>query len=396
MAGITGIGTTFNLPNYHGELIALTPVDTPLLSLAGGLGGGGQTQDTEFEWSTYDLRDPDMRPRLEGADAPSSEERVRAGKSNIVQIFHEAVGTTYTKQAAVERYAANSLNTGSSGSNVVRNEHAWQIEQSLIQIARDVNYTFWHSTYNKPVDNTTARRTRGLLEAIQTNRVAVDEVSATAATDTVTAASHGLTDGDAVVFTSVGASTTLRVDRAYYVVSSASGTFKVATTPGGSAVTIGTANVKYVAGGNAAVDADTFNEWMQGIWDNGGISGQETSTLFVPSRQKRAITAAYADKYGKADMMMGSRTVAGLNVQTIETDFGRLNLVLERALPPDMVALVDLAEVDPVFLSIPGKGVLFEEELAKTGATDKTQIYGELGLKYGNELRHGVIRGLGF
>ena len=32
MPGITGMGTTFNLPNYHGQLFGLTPEDTPLLS----------------------------------------------------------------------------------------------------------------------------------------------------------------------------------------------------------------------------------------------------------------------------------------------------------------------------------------------------------------------------
>ncbi|MEU7814124.1 DUF5309 family protein [Pseudonocardia sp. NPDC049154] len=394
MAGITAIGSTFNLPNYHGELLNITPVDTPLLSLSGGLNSGGQSADTEFEWSEFDLRDPEIRPRLEGADAPNPEARVRSAKSNIVQIFHEAVATTYTKQAAVERYAADSLNTGSSGSNAVRNEHAWQVEQSLIQIARDVNYVFWHSTYHKPTDNTTARRTRGLLQAIETNRSAAGEVTGVStATDTVTSASHGLSDGDKVVFTDTGASSAIRADRVYYVVSSASGTFKVAATPGGTPITIGTATVSYVEAGTP-LTVDTLNVFMQGVWDNGGISQQETATLFVPSRQKRAITAAYAAAYGQADAMAGTRNVGGLDVTTVETDFGTLNLVLERALPADAVALVDLSQINPVFLSIPGKGVLFEEELAKTGATDKTQIYGELGLKYGDERRHGVLRGL--
>ena len=36
----------------------------------------------------------------------------------------------------------------------------------------------------------------------------------------------------------------------------------------------------------------------------------------------------------------------------------------------------------------------FEEELAKTGASDKSQIYGEIGLEYGNQAAHGVLRGL--
>jgi len=38
--------------------------------------------------------------------------------------------------------------------------------------------------------------------------------------------------------------------------------------------------------------------------------------------------------------------------------------------------------------------VLFEEALAKTGSAEKSQIYGEIGLKYGFEGAHGVLRGL--
>jgi hypothetical protein len=48
----------------------------------------------------------------------------------------------------------------------------------------------------------------------------------------------------------------------------------------------------------------------------------------------------------------------------------------------------------PVFLNVPGKGTLFSEPLAKTGAADREQIYGEVGLKYGNERAHAVMNGL--
>lgn len=41
MAGITALGTTYNLPNYTGVLHALTPADTPFFSAIGGLAGGG-------------------------------------------------------------------------------------------------------------------------------------------------------------------------------------------------------------------------------------------------------------------------------------------------------------------------------------------------------------------
>jgi hypothetical protein len=78
MAGITGQGTTFNLPNFVGELFAVSREDTPFLSSIGGLTGGRAAESTLFQWQSYDLRAAaDDRQRLEGAAAPTAEERVR-------------------------------------------------------------------------------------------------------------------------------------------------------------------------------------------------------------------------------------------------------------------------------------------------------------------------------
>lgn len=407
MAGLTGIGTTFNLPNYHGELFQLTPTDTPLLSAVGGLTGGKQTGTTEFEWQTSDLRAPESRPRLEGADAPNPEARVRSNVKSVVQIFHEAVGTTYTKSATAAQLATTQgapFNTadGLGVGNPVANEHAWQVQQALTQIAMDANYSFWHSEKNVPTDNTTARRMAGLLSVISTNKsFAVAEVTASSATDTVTSTSHGLNDGDQIVFTDVDAATNIRVDRTYFVRDKATSTFKVAATAGGTAITLGTAAPKYVrasGSGSVGVSVDGINAFVQGIFDNGGLTLGATRTLFVPSIQKTRITKAYATAYGSnVNGAVGTstgHTIGGVAVDRIVTDFGDLNIVVDRALPKDAIVALSLEQIEPVFLSIPGKGVLFEEELAKTGATDKTQIYGEMGLKYGNERAHGVLRGL--
>lgn len=406
MAGITGMGTTFNLPNYHGELFALTPVDTPLLSMAGGIGGGKQATSTEFEWETYDLRDPAVRSRLEGADAPTAEARVRANIKNVVQIFQEKVSTSYTKQAAIGQFAttqAAPFNTydGLGVGNPVVSEHTWQVEQALKQIARDVNYGFWHSKKVVPTDNSTARQTAGLLSVLTTNKTfALASVTAASATDTVTLASHGMSNGDQIVFVDVDVATNIRADRTYYVVSSASGTFKVAATAGGSAITLGTAAPVYVQVSGTAtaatgVTVDRVNAFVQGIFDNGGLSEGETRTLYVPSIQKTRITKAFAAANSYTAFVAGTgHTVGGVAVDRIITDFGELNLVVDRAVPKDCIAAVSMEQVDPVLLSVPGKGVLFEEELAKTGAADNTQIYGEIGLKYGNERAHGLLRGL--
>jgi hypothetical protein len=395
MAGITGLGTTFNLPNYHGELFAVSPTDTPLLSAAGGLGQGGEVSDTLVEWQKYDLRDPSVRTRLEGADAPTAEERVRANVTNRLQIFQEAVTTSYTKQAATERYAA----LAGGLANPVRNEHSWQVMQSLKQIARDVNFSFWNAVRNDPSDNTTARQMAGLLSVISTNAQVKTGTAlttgASASTDTITA-THDMAAGDKVVFTDVGASTTIVAGRAYWVKSvSTTVSFKISATEGGTAITVGTATVSFYAI-NAAnvVTKDNVNKLLQSAYDNGGISEQSTATLFVPSGQKLAITSAYASAYGQADPLAGTRTVGGVAVNTIVTDFGVLNVVIDRALPADAIAVLSLEQIQPVFLNIPGKGVLFEEELAKTGASEKSQVYGEIGLAYGNEASHAVMRGL--
>lgn len=403
MSGITGLGTTFNLPNYHGELFDITPTDTPLLSAAGGIGGGGQVDSTTFEWQTYDLRDAASRPRLEGAAAPTAEERVRANVQNVCQIFHEAVSTSYTKQGATGQYATpgSAPFQQPAGEAVVISEHQWQILNALKQIARDVNYVFWNGTKVVPTTNATARQTQGLLGAMTSNAQIADStnpltVGASVATDTITV-THNLVANDRVVFTDVGVATAIVPGRSYWVISNTGTTsFKISGTKGGSAITIGTATVSFY-GLKAAtlVTPDMISTLLQSVFDNGGISEQDTATLFCSSGVKRTITKAYATAYSStAGILSGTRDVGGVSMNTIVTDFGTLNLQIDRQLPADALAVVSLEMVDPVFLNIPGRGVLFEEALAKTGASDNTQIYGEIGLKYGNQAAHGVIRGL--
>lgn len=313
MAGsITGLGTTYDLPNYTGVLYQLTPSDTPFFSAIGGLTGGGQTDANEFEWQTYDLRAAGQNTALEGADAPTEENRIRANVSNIVQIHHETVGVSYTKLAAVQAKAGinNAL------ANPVTNELDWQVEQMLKQMARDIEYSFIQGIYVKPADNSTARKTRGILEATTTNVVA--------------AAAAALTE-------------TMVLDL------------------------------------------------LQSVWENGGIQESETATLMCNAVQKRALTTIFVTNKNYREQ---SRNVAGVNVQTIETDFGRLNLMLNRHMPVDALSAVSLEQCMPVYQEIPGKGHFFAEPLGRTGANDRSQLYGEVGLKYGNEKTHGKITGL--
>ena len=393
MSSITGIGTTFNLPNYHGELIQLSPTETPLLSASGGISGGGSVTDTIIEWQGSDLRRPSARPRLEGADAPTMEERVRQNFTNRVQIFQEAVGTSYTKQAAIGRYA----DLAQGAPNPVTSEHSWQVMQALTQVARDLNFSMWNAVRNDPSDNTTARQMAGLL-SVMTSNVPVKQAittGASASTDTITV-THNLAVGDKVVFTDVGASTTIVAGVAYWVTSvSTTASFKVSATSGGAAITVGTATVSFYSLKQAnIITKDDVDALLQSVFDNNGITDQGTATIFAPSGIKRALTKAYATASNAISQYNGTRNVGGLNLETIYTDFGLLNIVVERMLPADALAVVSVEQIQPVYLAIPEKGVLFEEELAKTGASTKTQIYGEIGFAYGNQASHGVLRGI--
>ncbi|WP_329423998.1 SU10 major capsid protein [Streptomyces sp. NBC_01268] len=400
MAGITGMGTTFNLPNYANELFSLTPADTPLLSAIGGLTGGGMTSGVEFEWQTYDLRDPGQNTQVEGATAPTGVARVRANVRNVAQIHQSKVSVSYTKQAANGMLATPSSAPyrGVDGSNPVTSELDWQVAQELKSIALDVNWSFVNGQYANPTTNATARKTRGLLAAVTTNRIskAAAVTGATSATDTITSTGHGLVDGDRIVFRDTSTATGIVAGRTYYVDQIDANTFKVSASSGGAAITLGTATgISYVKPTGTATTTTDIDNLLQLAYDNGGISQQATATLIVNSSQKRAITKAYADAYGKSVMITeGNRNVGGVSVDTIETDFGRLGIMMDRHVPQDTVIVCSLEQLRPVFLNVPGKGVFFEEALAKTGASDEVQLYGEIGLEYGNERAHAVMNGL--
>jgi hypothetical protein len=390
--GITAMGTTFNLPNYVGELFAITPSDTPFLSAIGGLTGGGMTTATEMEWQTYDLGDPGQNVALEGGTAPTAEGRVRGNVRNVLQVHHRKVSVSYTKQAATGLLTTpgSAPYHGVPGVQPVTNELDWQTQQALKEIGLDINWSLLNGQYQLPTDNTTPRKTRGIIQAITTNRVAkgTSTTGVSSSTDTVSSTGNGLSNGDKIVFTTTG--------RIYYVVSAATDTFKVAKSAGGSALTLGTATgLAYTVPSGTALTVDDVNELAQMAYDNGGLSEQDTAVMVVNSRQKLAVTKAFSAAYRQADpISAGARNVGGVAVDTVVTDFGTFGIMLDRHMPQDGILIASLEQCAPVFLNIEGKGTLFSEPLAKTGASDEEQLYGEVGLKYGNERSHAYMNGL--
>lgn len=392
MAGITGQGTTYNLPNFVGELFQVSPSETPILSTIGGLTGGEEVHSVEFEWQEEDLRSSqENRSRLEGANAQASDQRVRRNVKNVVEIHQETVEVSYTKQAATGQTSG----VNNDQTNPVTNEMDHQLELALKAKAVDIELSFLLGRKQVPVDNTTERKTGGLIEAITTNVIDLGTSYATlsAATDTITHTSTPLADNDAIRFISVGASTAVRLDRVYYVVQKSTNAFKVSATKGGAAITIGTATVsvsKLRGGAASGPVKDTYDALFEQVFQSGGL-GDDTASIVVGPRQKRNLSTAYAKAFGQ--YQEESRTVGGVNLTTIMSDFGVFNVMLNRWMPADAFMVATLNQLKPKFLRS-DHGHFFTEPLAKIGASDREQLYGEVGLEWGNERAHGILRGL--
>lgn len=140
-----------------------------------------------------------------------------------------------------------------------------------------------------------------------------------------------------------------------------------------------------VAAGSVALSKTLIDNLLRQMASNGAIF--QNTVIFVNAFQKQALTNIYG--YAPADRNMG-----GLNIKQIETDFAELGIIWAPNVPTDTLLIADLSVVSPVFVPVPGKGVLFYEELAKTGASEKGQLYGQIGLDYGPEEYHGKITGL--
>lgn len=313
---VTGIGTTWNLPNYAGELFTADPTQTPLLSMIGGLTGGKQTDNFEFPTAVLFDYPAAAQPEISetaSATAPAASAIARSQESNVVQIHQEVIDLTYAKLSNGGRMSG--INTAGQNPNPA-DEKAWQIQQKLIKIARDVEFSFLRGSYQKATSAAVANKTRGMLELAAT--------------------------------------------------------------------------VNTIDGASSAITTAMIKELMLEMANNGAYFNN--MVLFAGAKQKQKITSLYENQLGYNKG--AERNVGGMNITEIETDFCKLGIVWDRFMPDDSILIADVAHIAPVFQAVPGKGVLFEEELAKVGASDRIQLYAQIGLAHGPAFLHGSITGL--
>lgn len=163
-------GTVWNLPNYLGELFTASKLETPLLTMMGGLGGTKQTDNFEFPVEqNYSLESAAQPAITETASltAPTAVSHVRSQVKNVCQIFQEQISVSYERLAGQGRLSG--INTQNSA-NPVQNELDFQVMAALQTIARDMEYTIIQGTYNLASAANEANKSRGINAAAgQTN-----------------------------------------------------------------------------------------------------------------------------------------------------------------------------------------------------------------------------------
>lgn len=308
------IATSFGVLNYSGMLFNKGNTCTPLSSIIGGR--VKTTNHVEFvTGQEYTAGGGGAQPEISetaSLTAPEASVTTREQKTNVTQIFMEAVGVSYAKQS----------NMGTlSGVNVVNqqenpvNELDFQVAAKMVKLNRDIEYTFINGVYQKATKDSEANKTRGLIPAITSNVKAMG--------------------------------------------SKPLGLWDIADM------------VKMIYGANAPTEGLCL--WCDAV------------TLFQVN--------ADAVQNGLT-VIPAARNLNGIALSSVVTPIGVVYLHLGECLPAGTALLLDLNVLAPVIQPVPGKGNFFLEPLAKTGAGEKYQLFGQIGLDHGPEWFHGKFTGI--
>lgn len=159
--------TSFKVLNYSGMLFNKGNIRTPFSSAIGAR--GKTTNHVEFvtgqEYETGGGEQPSISETA-SLTAPDASYVTREQKTNVTQIFQEAVKISYAKQSNMGTLAGLNI-AGQQAAPA--NELDFQIAAKMQKIARDIEFTFMQGVYNKATTDATVNKTRGMFPAITTN-----------------------------------------------------------------------------------------------------------------------------------------------------------------------------------------------------------------------------------
>ena len=308
------VATSFGVLNYSGMLFNKGNTRTPLSAAIGGR--VKTTNHVEFvTGQEYTGGGAGSQPAISeeaSLTAPTASVVTHEQKTNVTQIFHEAVGVSYAKMSNMGTLSG--VNIENQAANPM-NELDFQVAAKMQKINRDIEYTFINGVYQKASSDATANKTRGLVTVVTSN------------TKAMASKPLGLWD-----------------------IADLMKTIYTANAPVGSLV--------------LWCDAVTMFQVNADAVQNG--------LTIVPA----------------------AREINGIALDSVVTPLGTVYLRLGECLPSGTALLLNLDVISPVIQPVPGKGNFFLEELSKTGAGEKYQLFGQIGLDHGPEWYHGKFTGI--
>lgn len=166
------IATTETFPQYAGELYMFGNYSNPFLASLGEAGRIVNNFDFALS-SSYTLASGVQQAITETGSitAPTIfENYTRDQDVNSCQIIQKYVRTSNKLLSSYNQIVGNASDYLSvDGGNAITNVHEHNIQATLKQVYRDLNYSCWNGSYVRSTAANVAAKTRGLVEAVTTN-----------------------------------------------------------------------------------------------------------------------------------------------------------------------------------------------------------------------------------
>lgn len=165
MANTASSGTVWNDANYVGPLFRIGADSTPFLSAIGGMNGGRRVTSWAFPlavpWSLEAAAQPAITESTANT-APDPVTYVRGQDTQYVQIFQKTADVTYSREGDTGTISGLAL----AGESVeVLDEMGFQVKGALLQVARDMDYTFLNGISQASTGVTAAWKSQGIFTA---------------------------------------------------------------------------------------------------------------------------------------------------------------------------------------------------------------------------------------
>lgn len=331
MVNTSSIATVWNTPQYHGQLLTQASPLTSFLNRIGGIGGGARyriAQGWEFALNSHNALDASTQKSITETDAQTAPTPRVYDRGQDTQICQ------IFQYGVGSTWPAESDTTKLSGLYVsgelesVNDPFVSNFNMTMQQAQQDIEKHMLQGLYKKAANSTEANQMRGI--------------------------------------------------------------FSRTVQGGGAGVTLGTNDVN--CGGDALTTADID-----------ALMLLFKATSFVPTNNmtivgQYASLKKLADLYGvtiMADPNNNIGTVSG-QIKTIVTQAGAFPLMEVPQMPALTLGFLDFSKIVPVFLPVPEKngrpgGIFFYSDLARTGAADSGQLYGQMSIDITAEELHGQV-----